>query len=314
LLIFSLKSTSLRQDNGIPDQHRALKAQTQECTVTAIADTRLPGLGEVVSLEETFVCEISPEDNDGESGHIREIEGTSAQIEKLRELLYTGELESGFSTLRIPGSEISEGGVILPAGEEITLGHNGRRKLLANTGDRYFLAVRVAALDKVVAATAASISDDIFGTYGDPVNMVSQFVACSYGQLTIIPGPAPGTDISSSLAAPGVIDVTIPIALGTSNRDQVFNAITTAVQTKLGFNLPGPFDAVMYIVEGCYVDCGWAAYAGVNSWYSVYQGVYYSHAAVQVHEIGHNLNLAHSGGLDGAEYTDHTCSVSCYYD
>jgi hypothetical protein len=318
LLIFSLKSTSLRQDNGIPDQHRALKAQTQECTVTAIADTRLPGLGEVVSLEETFVCEISPEDNDGESGHIREIEGTSAQIEKLRELLYTGELESGFSTLRIPGSEISEGGVILPAGEEITLGHNGRRKLLANTGDRYFLAVRVAASDKVVAATAASISDDIFGTNGDTVNMVSQFDACSYGKFKIIPGPPPGTDISSSLAAPGVIDVKIPINLQdtTSTRDAVANAITTAVQEKLGFNLPGPFDAVMYIVEGCYVgDCeSWGAYASINSWRSVYRNDYYSHAAVQVHEIGHNLNLAHSRGLDGAEYTDHTCSVSCYYD
>ena len=28
---------------------------------------------------------------------------------------------------------------------------------------------------------------------------------------------------------------------------------------------------------------------------------------VQMHEIGHNLNLAHSSGLDGREYSDHTC-------
>ena len=26
-----------------------------------------------------------------------------------------------------------------------------------------------------------------------------------------------------------------------------------------------------------------------------------------MHEIGHNFNLLHSGGLDGLEYTDHTC-------
>jgi hypothetical protein len=282
-----------------------LNPQTQECTVIAIAVEGSP--------EEKFVCEIAPEDNNGESGHILEIEATSAQIEKLRELLYVGELESGFSTLSIPGSEISEGGVILPAGEDINLGHNGRRKLLANTGDRYFLAVRVTAPDKVVAATADSISDEIFGTFGDTVNMVSQFDACSYGKFKIIPGPQPGTDISSFLAAPGVIDVDIPINLGTSDRYQVQNAITTAVQTKLGFDLPGPFDAVMYIVEGCYVGNCAIAYAGLNSWYSVYTADWYKSPSVHLHEIGHNLNLGHSGGLNGGEYSDQTGLVSgCY--
>ncbi len=29
--------------------------------------------------------------------------------------------------------------------------------------------------------------------------------------------------------------------------------------------------------------------------------------AIGLHEIGHNLNLAHSGGKDGKTYTDHTC-------
>ena len=42
------------------------------------------------------------------------------------------------------------------------------------------------------------------------------------------------------------------------------------------------------------------------SWNSVYQGNYYYMTGVQVHELGHNFNLAHSGGLDGATYTDHT--------
>jgi hypothetical protein len=291
-----------------------LRHQTQECTVIAVADTRLRDRQEE-SPEEKFVCEISKEDNDGISGHTLRIQATPAQIEKLRELLYDGELESGASTLYVPDSVISEDGLKLPEVADITLGHNGRRKLLENTGDKYFLAVRVAAIDKVVTASAASISDDVFGTGGDPVNMVSQFAACSYGQFTIIPGPAPGTvDISESLSAPGVIDVTISVGLVGSTRYQVSNAITTAVQDKLGFDLPGPFDAVMYIVEGCYGDdCGWAAYADINSWLSVFQGVYYKLAGVQLHEIGHNLNLAHSGGLDGLAYTDHTCLVSDHY-
>merc|ERR1712176_1515278 len=44
-------------------------------------------------------------------------------------------------------------------------------------------------------------------------------------------------------------------------------------------------------------------------WNQVYQGMYYSYTGVQVHELGHNLGMAHSGGLDGATYTDHTCMM-----
>ena len=50
-----------------------------------------------------------------------------------------------------------------------------------------------------------------------------------------------------------------------------------------------------------------SAYAFVNSWLSVYKGNNYRYIAVQLHEIGHNLNMAHSGGLDGKIYTDHSC-------
>ena len=103
----------------------------------------------------------------------------------------------------------------------------------------------------------------------------------------------------------------------------------------------------MYVIERCYNGCGWAAYAYPNSWMSVYQMEYYKHAAVQLHELGHNFGFvscvkisesfvcliscnisnaakllsswisllipqAHSGGLNGATYSDHTgLMVSC---
>lgn len=184
---------------------------------------------------------------------------------------------------------------------------------------------------KARSENATVISDNVFGTSGDPVNLKSQLYNCSWGQLNIIPGPID----AEHEEAPGVIEVTIPITLEGNGRATIRNAVTTAVQSKLGFSLPGPYQQVLYVLEKCYVDCGWAAYAYINSWNSVYQGGYYKQVGVQVHEIGHNLNLvrkdeellfclyagtlfhisfflflkAHSGGLDGQTYTDHTCLV-----
>ena len=51
-------------------------------------------------------------------------------------------------------------------------------------------------------------------------------------------------------------------------------------------------------------DCGWAAYAYIGSYDQYYQDAYYSYAGVQLHEHGHNMQLAHSGGLDGLTYTE----------
>ena len=135
--------------------------------------------------------------------------------------------------------------------------------------------------------TAAQISADIFGThttggttYIDNVNLKSQMFDCSHGQLNIVPG------YSSANVAPGVMEVTIPIPLANNDRYAIHNAITAQVQQRLGIELPGPYEQVMYVIEKCYVGCGWAAYAYVNSWMSVYQAQYYKYTAVQVHEIG----------------------------
>lgn len=70
----------------------------------------------------------------------------------------------------------------------------------------------------------------------------------------------------------------------------------------------------MYSLEDCYGnECGWAAYGGVNSWFTVYKGDNYKYPPVIMHEIGHNLNLAHSGGSDGKTYSDHSCLMGNPY-
>jgi hypothetical protein len=284
------EAATLRNAVG-QEQHRRLrKPQTKECTVLAVADYHLQNLQELTihsGEDETFECEMDPQDMDGISGLTLPIQATPEQKHVLKMMLDNGELQSGESTIFEAGSEIDPiQGLFLPPDVEIKLGKRNKdagqypRHLAVVTGDKPILAVKVTdSVGKVRPESPAQIGDDIFGTLSDPLNLKSQMSACSFGQLNVIPG---NIDPIHEAAA-GVIEVTIPITLEGNDRYTIRNAVTTAVQNKLGFSLPGPFQQVMYILEGCYVECGWAAYAYINSWNSVYQGVYYKHVGVQMH-------------------------------
>ena len=209
-----------------------------------------------------------------------------------------------------------------------------RRVLLRYSGVKAVLVVRVTDAAGRAPARAAVLSDKIFGTDGDRETMKSQFEACSLGKLRIVNDSygAVTTRLVRQMAAPGVVDVRIDASL-VNDQHVIRDAVFRAVAAKTGVQIPHPaIDHVLivvqvkrlrcflliylsflftptptYFVQGCYVDCGWAAYAFVNSWMSLYQGQFALFPAVAMHELGHNLNLAHSGGLNGKTYTDHTC-------
>lgn len=181
-----------------------------------------------------------------------------------------------------------------------------RRRLTSGgvTGRKPILVVRVEdAQGKQPPKTAQQLSDDIFGTNNDAVNLKSQMYDCSYGKLDI------HNEYDVAVDAPGVINVKINVNLDGSTQNTIRNAISDAVKVKLRLtSLPGPFHQIMYIVENCYGEgCGFAAYAYINSWMSLYRAAYASMVGVQMHELGHNFGLAHSGGLNRQTYTDHTC-------
>lgn len=238
-------------------------------------------------LEESFVCEQ-------EDGTAYRVRGTEAQIQSLRVALNEGDFVS--SEMTIPGMTVVSGvgalgspspgpEALLPAGTDfsfvtsgrrrkrlfppklardspgdIELDGGGRRNLATYSGVKEILVVRVVDSAGRSPDTSDVISDNVFGTNGDENNLKTQMEGCAFGALEIRPTSNCG---NVECDAPGVLEVTIGRSLTSGNRGVIRNAASDAVRAKTGRSLPGPWDHVMYVVEGCYDDnCSWAAYAG----------------------------------------------------
>lgn len=131
------------------------------------------------------------------------------------------------------------------------------------------------------SSQSLSSSDEVFGTGIDQNNLKSGLEKCSWNQLNVVVGNNDENEV-----AQGVIEVNIGISLVGSSRSDVRNAALAAAQNKLGITFPGPYNYVLFSVENCYgTDCGWAAYAYINHWHSVYQNHYYKRPGVLMHEV-----------------------------
>jgi hypothetical protein len=244
----------------------------------------------------------------------------------IQEKIKNGELVSGETELLLDGEtttidettgEIDTAG--MPPGLAKKLAKRNR-KLAVTTGDRSVLVVRVEAGDGInTSASKATLSDSVFGTNGDPVNLKSQYSACSHNQLRFKaadnkPGAA-GTD--------SIVDgaVTVSISTLTSEGDATMrNAISAQLNTQFGVSHPTQLaNHLMYCLPPGTMSG--IAYAFVNSWMSVYSDNWCQYVSGQMHELGHNLNLAHSNeagtykdqsGMMGYSYGQSNAPEMCF--
>lgn len=266
--------------------------------------------------EEPLECELQSADNlNGEQHTIIKVRGLTTKWGR------KNNIESGVTTLFASNSVIDGDSreLIIPTNETIKL---GRRKMgsrgsgtidgfgrwdpsdtswnrkLANVVKRV-LVLRIEAADSVTTASESKLADDIFGAAGDPVNLKSQFNQCSYGQLQFEPATS-----NAIVGSDGVYTVTLPTTKVTGVADHLIaSAAVAEAERKLGM-LTRIADHIMVCVPpASSFRPGAAAYAYVNHWLSVYDDDYIRYAYVSIHEIGHNLNLAHSS-QGSEEYGD----------
>ena len=293
-------------------QLHAMRMALQQGVIVSSVSTIEYVVPETVEIHETgnesSVVEEEEEEEGGEDDDDDEGKGGK----KITDIPSSAPTTTATTTV-IESVVLPPGNILIHTDPVVLNEHMGRRHL-RYSGTKPLLVVRV--IDSTGATPpggdAAYVSNKFFGTYGDTETIVSQFASCSYNKFNIVYDTSYGpyeAHIKNQLSAPGVLEVQLPISMYNSKND-IRRETQLAVESKLGIKLPGPFSHVLFVLPQCVVDCGFAAYAYVGSYLSVYQGVYYQYPAVAMHEIGHNLNFGHSGGKtsSGEEcaYCDHT--------
>mmetsp|Transcript_5060 Transcript_5060/g.8686 ORF Transcript_5060/g.8686 Transcript_5060/m.8686 type:complete len:814 (+) Transcript_5060:20-2461(+) len=290
--------------------------------------------------EEGFVCEL-------EGGSIAPIEATSEQLEEMRAALSNGTLISAVSTMEVDmfdvveeddelgGDDVGVSGWDTPPKSHsksakvppgpIHLSSNSRRlvehpqrRLNRLKGVKKLLVIRMTDSEgREPPGDAVYYSNKFFGTSGDTETPKAQIYGCSNGAMEL--SPDFGSDLNDKMTADGVLDVTIKSSLKKISTEDAWPLAQKEAEDILGCKLPYGCgaDHVAFLMEDCHKGgCGWAAYAYIDWWPSVFVKDYGAHPAVVTHELGHNLNMAHSGWTGASrlvQYADHSCAMGNPY-
>jgi hypothetical protein len=162
-----------------------------------------------------------------------------------------------------------------PGGHSIRSDHSihSRRLAIKKNGTSTVLVLRVSAADHQASLSAKDLSNRIFGTDGDKVNLVSMYDACSVGKLKFV--PASGANIVN-----GVGEIFLPQNVGGMNSVDVDNLVVAAGNAKYG-ELSKNYDHVMFCLPPGTTGT-WLAYAYLNWYQSTYNDLWCGYPSAQV--------------------------------
>ena len=173
----SSNTSSLR---GATEDNRRL-ADTIQCVNTLVADVQYADHHDETRID----CEL-------EDGLSYTLDLSDEDVAKNKHAIATGKLE--VDALPTGTTLLPDGKLRAPSGQKFAFknkekkaNHPWKDRRLAETitQDKTVLVVRVEAADGATTATQAQLSDSVFGNGVDPVNLKSQYEACSHNELMI---------------------------------------------------------------------------------------------------------------------------------
>ena len=163
---------------------------------------------------------------------------------------------------------------------------NGRRRLAATKDvTKTVLVVRVVADGRDPDSDMTDLSDKVFGTHGDGVNLKSQYEGCSHGSFTVEPASAANSGMSISNGNQ-IVDGVIEVRINYSGDDDMimWQQAETALENQFGVNFLGfAFDHVMYCLPD--LPGGWVAYGYIDYFRTVYNNEWCTYLSTQVVSI-----------------------------
>jgi len=169
------------------------------------------------------------------------------------------------------------------------------RKLVASTGDLPTLMVRV--VDSMGNGPDYSLSQLVDDVFDDESCLKTQMEACSYDQLRIHP-------YQDEVVSNGVHEITVPMDALAVSHGAFENAMFEEFEATLGSRHDPKFGLIMFCIpptsDPSFMAVGW-----VNGKTTIYSHDSCGKVSAQMHEVGHNINLEHSGEGDN-EYADQT--------
>ncbi|KAL7564449.1 hypothetical protein ACA910_001545 [Epithemia clementina (nom. ined.)] len=285
-------------------------------------DTGLPGKqGEILPDDSICICEL-------ENGKSYELELPS-DSRSCKDLMNEGTFQTSASKITLPKGTLidhKKASVKIPKGQQLKV-HNSKPNDLfhgralnyaLSVGSKSILVVKVVAknngLISAVTGSETHLSDSVFGTYGDPVNLKSQYSKCSKSKFNVVPAEY-GDQGAANRILNGIVTVEVD-----TDVSQGPNALADAAIGKLQqmFNLGSQSprgiltDFILFALPPD-TKVGLSnptklmntAFSDGGGWKSYFRGDFVTFPSFQMHEVGHLLGLGHASEGDNA-YGDAT--------
>jgi hypothetical protein len=184
-----------------------------------------------VVQDNIFVCELQGDD----AMLLGELPGSEPTVEINAADVMVLQAQAGSTTLHgkkiytTPGLSIDADEILsFPVGATIVFAED-RRRLGDRDGIHSVVVVRVVADNAAPQHSRDVLSDKVFGTFSDPVNLRERYSSCSYGNMLMEP-------TNNTLAINGVVEVTVDtvITSGETTSRVVVNAATARLRELVG--------------------------------------------------------------------------------